>query len=65
MREIYERAKLSIEKGGMALRSVGIAFLTAFVCSLAVSLKGLSKAFPDWIKFDRDDIFCRLSLIDF
>ena len=29
--------------------------LTAFACSLVVSLKCLSKAFPYWIKLDRDD----------
>ena len=55
IREVYERAVLSINKGGMALRSVKLVSLTAFVCSLIASLKHLAKAFPDWIKLDRDD----------
>ena len=53
-REVYDRAALPINKGGMELRSVKLVFLTAFACSLAASLKHLAKAFPDWINLDRD-----------
>ena len=52
-REVYDRAALPINKGGMELRSVKLVFLTAFACSLAASLKHLAKAFPDWINLDR------------
>jgi len=38
MCEIYEIAALPIDKGGMALRNVGIIFLTAFACSMAFLL---------------------------
>ena len=42
-REAYERAALPINKGEMELRSVKLAFLTAFTCSLVASLKRLAK----------------------
>ena len=48
-REVYDRAALPINKGGMELRSVKLVFPTAFACSLVASLKHLAKAFPDWI----------------
>ena len=46
MYEWYEKATLLIEKGGMAIRNMGVAALTAFACSLAASLKHI---FSEWI----------------
>ena len=60
-REVYERAALPINKGGMELRSVKLVFLTAFACSLVASLKHLAKAFPDWINLDRDGNLLRVA----
>ena len=37
--ELYERAALPIEKGGMALRNIGSVSLAAFACSLVASSK--------------------------
>ena len=45
MLELHERAALPIEKGGMALNNVVFISLTAFVCSLAASMREL--ATPD------------------
>ena len=47
--EWYEKAVLPIEKGGMAIRNMGVVALTAFACSLAASLKHMAIVFPDWI----------------
>ena len=38
----HERAILPIEKGGMAIQNMGVVALTAFVCSLATSLKHMA-----------------------
>ena len=59
--ELYERAALPIEKGGMGLRSISLVSLTAFPCSLAVSLKDLAKHFPNWIALGREGEFLRIS----
>ena len=45
--EWYERATLPIEKGGMAIRNMGVVALTAFACSLAASLKHMASIFPE------------------
>ena len=42
--EWYEKAALSIEKGGMAIRNMGVVALTAFACSLAASLKHMASS---------------------
>ena len=47
--EWYERATLPIEKGGMAIRNMGVVALTAFACSLTASLKHMANIFPEWI----------------
>jgi len=60
MCETYERATLPINEGETALRNVGFVFSTAFACSLASS-KDLAKAFPQWIKLDRNDNFLRIA----
>ena len=59
--ELYERAALPIEKGGMGLRNISLISLTAFPCSLAVSLKDLAKSFPNWIVLGREGTFLRIS----
>ena len=45
----HEKATLPIEKGGMAMRNMGVVALTAFACSLAASLKHMASIFPEWI----------------
>lgn len=52
--EWYERAALPIKKGSMALKNVGAVAFTAFVCSIASSLKHLATIFPDWITLAQD-----------
>ena len=52
--ELYERAALPIDKGGMGLRNISLISLTAFPCSLAASLKDLAKYFPNWIALGGD-----------
>ena len=59
--ELYERAALPIEKGGMGLRNISLISLTAFPCSLAVSLKDLAKSFPNWIVLGREGSLLRIS----
>ena len=41
--EWHERATLPIEKGGMAIRNMGVVALTAFACSLTASLKHIAQ----------------------
>ena len=58
--ELYERAALPIEKGGMALRNVALIALTSFTCSLAASLTDLANVFPDWIELRRGGAIVRV-----
>ena len=58
--ELYERAALPIDKGGMGLRNISLISLTAFPCSLAASLKDLAKYFPNWIALGGDGAFLRI-----
>ena len=51
--EWYERATLPIEKGGMAIRNMGVVALTAFACSLTASLKHMANIFPEWITLEQ------------
>jgi hypothetical protein len=53
--EWYERATLPIEKGGMAIRNMGVVALTAFACSLAASLKHMASIFPEWVTLGQGD----------
>ena len=41
---------MPIEKGGMAIRNMGVVAFTAFACSLAASLKHMATIFPEWVE---------------
>ena len=45
----------------MGLRNISLISLTAFPCSLAVSLKDLAKSFPNWIVLGREGSLLRIS----
>ena len=45
----------------MALRNVGRAALTAYVCSIASSLKYLATIFPDWITLAQDGALTQIA----
>ena len=48
--EWYEKAASPIEKGGMAIRNMGVVALTPIACSLAASLKHMAIISPEqWI----------------
>ena len=59
--EWYEKATLPIEKGGMAIRNMGVVALTAFACSLATTLKHMAAIFPEWITLGQQNTLLRIS----
>ena len=54
--EWYERATLSIENGGMAIRD-----MEAFACSLVASLKRVATIFPEWATLGQQGALLQMS----
>lgn len=59
--EWYERATFPIEKGGMAIRIMGVVALTAFGCSLAASLRHMATILPEWITLGQEGALTQIS----
>ena len=59
--EWYEKAILPIEKGGLAIRNMGVVALNAFACSLAASLKHMATIFPEWITLGQQGSLLQIS----
>ena len=59
--EWYEKAVLPIEKGGLAIRNMGVVALTAFACSLVASLKHMATVFPEWITLGQQGELLQIS----
>ena len=58
--EWYERATLPIEKGGMAIRNMGMVASTAFACSLATSFKHMATIFLSGLHWDNRMLCCKI-----
>ena len=50
--QVYKRAALPIDVGGMSLRNIDNVNLVAYPCSFVASIKEIAKVFPHWISLN-------------
>ena len=50
--QVYKRAALPIDVGGMSLRNIDNVNLVAYPCSFVASIKETAKVFPHWISLN-------------